>query len=373
MQRPLKLLIFPTTKPIMTKSGILEFVKRSFWFFFFSGIIIAGCIMIENQGPDSTSYQDGDWDYTVLPDDNDPTKWNVLADFHSHTLYSDGKLTVEQNFQWHISNGFNVFVITDHNTWKHIPEVKTVAANYPKVIVFPGSEWTTNIIHMNIILPLNATGYEHIVPPNSNPTLAQIEKAIDDTHAIGGLVSINHINWSVARMPDHPNRTQLFDMGADFIEINGGTWDQASVDFTNSNNMSILTGTDMHSPRGVNGWTGYWTDAFTADAVWEQIKSKNGTTIFQQSSSSYLAKHGPSTAYSALEPIIIVAEMLQVYDNHDGTFNYGGIAIFAAYLYGIFIVAELIRFSRKRFWDKIHSKQNKNDEKTEDLPKSESE
>ena len=46
------------------------------------------------------------------------SKFNVVFDHHSHTIYSDGTLTVRQNVEWHKVMGYNALAITDHNTIK---------------------------------------------------------------------------------------------------------------------------------------------------------------------------------------------------------------------------------------------------------------
>src|SRR6056297_1999106 len=161
------------------KKGIL---KRFFIFLFFTTLIMASSVVTSLFGPPQTKYTDDSFDWSYKPvGESTGGGYNVLVDTHSHTLYSDGILTVEQNIKWHIANGFNVSVITDHDTWAHIPEVREMQEKYKDdIILFAGSEWTTNVIHMNIILPLNAEGYEDLVPPSNNPTYEQIQQAIND-------------------------------------------------------------------------------------------------------------------------------------------------------------------------------------------------
>ena len=78
--------------------------------------------------------------------------YNVLFDHHSHTYYSDGKLLVRQNIEWHISLGFTTMAITDQNTLDNAEEIKELAEEYTdEIIVFDGMEWTTARVHLNFI------------------------------------------------------------------------------------------------------------------------------------------------------------------------------------------------------------------------------
>ena len=42
-----------------------------------------------------------------------------LLDFHTHTIASDGWMTPRQLILWELANGFNAFVLSDHNTGKN--------------------------------------------------------------------------------------------------------------------------------------------------------------------------------------------------------------------------------------------------------------
>jgi len=103
-----------------------EMGKRAIFLTFAGILIITSAIIAENNSPPYYSYQNGDWEYQVWPERYNGTQGNILFDAHSHTTHSDGKLTVEQNIQWHLSNGFNACAISDHNTWDHVAEAKQI-------------------------------------------------------------------------------------------------------------------------------------------------------------------------------------------------------------------------------------------------------
>ena len=320
-----------------------KYTKKFIGFTFFFALIIASSIIVSVNRPSYLKYKNDDWNYVVLPNDYNASKWNVLFDAHSHTIYSDGKLTVEQNILWHLSNGFNAIAISDHNTWKHWAEVKKVAEEKfaGRVVVLPASEWTTRRIHMNIILPPNATNFEHLVPSSSYPTDEEIKSTIQAVHQLGGIVMVNHYPWSLPRMPTHPTRQQVYEWGADFIEINDADWDQESADFVAANEMNLMSGTDMHTPSGVHGWNGLWVNEFTADAVFQQLKIRNTTVLFQSERSVYLANHSVNPLYIALRPMIEIGEMFENYMLPTGAIDWVAISVFLGYYIAFFMIYEV--------------------------------
>ncbi|MFW9879279.1 MAG: PHP domain-containing protein [Candidatus Thorarchaeota archaeon] len=70
-------------------------------------------------------YSDNDWENVTphIPPGYDKTKHSVVFDQHSHTIFSDGALTIKQNVEWHIAMGYNALAITDHNNMSHLREI----------------------------------------------------------------------------------------------------------------------------------------------------------------------------------------------------------------------------------------------------------
>ena len=171
-------------------------------------------------------YNDTDWDDFSFTPQYNHSEWNVLLDPHSHTYYSDGHLSPRQNILWHIAMGFNAMVLSDHNTFEGVEEIRNIARTEfnDSIKVFVGMEWTTDRIHMNIILPPDVTAeeYEALVTFSSyayTPTDEEIQEIIDSTHDLGGVITVNHIPWSMDYTTNHPTRQQLFDWGIDNIEV----------------------------------------------------------------------------------------------------------------------------------------------------------
>ncbi|HET8642017.1 MAG TPA: CehA/McbA family metallohydrolase [Pseudonocardiaceae bacterium] len=107
------------------------------------------------------------------------TRW-LACDFHSHTVHSDGTLTVPQLAVRAAARGLDVLAVTDHNTISHHAELAEASARYG-VLLLPGQEVTTDTGHANAFGPI---GWVDFREPASS-WLAAVSRA-------GGLLSINH-------------------------------------------------------------------------------------------------------------------------------------------------------------------------------------
>jgi hypothetical protein len=169
------------------KTEAKKFLDRLIAFTVFAVLIIGGSVLVFEFGPPEYKYMNGRWTSEYVPTYN-TTRWNVLLDQHSHTTYSDGKLTPAQNIQWHIANGYNACIITDHHTITGALEAREYArANYPDSIkVIIGQEWSNDRVHMNFL------GITSAIGEIDNPTDGQIQDVIIQVHNQGGIVVVNH-------------------------------------------------------------------------------------------------------------------------------------------------------------------------------------
>lgn len=268
-----------------------------------------------------------------------PTDFNILLEPHLHTLYSDGRLTVKQAFDWAIINGFNALVVTDHNTIGGLADAMKLANSLEysnKLVVLPGMEFTSCRLHMNLIgspyftqlATNNSFNIEEITDPTIKdaliflfgqaiknvpfPTDEQIRRVISSTHLIGGVVSVNHIPWSTRVRPrrsyreptivNHPSRQQLLEWGVDFFEVvNGDTFDLVSAQFVqrNANLVGMISGTDMHYGDSPSAWTILKAAQFTRESVMAELLAKRVTFLFDASGIpvSHIAENSSSTLY----------------------------------------------------------------------------
>lgn len=285
----------------MEKSIFKSYIIRFSLLMSVSLLLIVSSVLIASFPPSRFAYTNESFNFNLSPTYND-TQFNIVFDQHSHTKYSDGVLTVEQNILWHIAHGFNAMALTDHNSMKGIEEFETLATEYSsQIVLLKGMEWTTGRIHLNLL------GITELVPvPSSNPSDAEIQAAIDATHDQGGVVVVDHIPWSLPRMPNHPTRAQLLDWDVDYIEmVNEWVYDSDSESWCNdTGGFGQITGTDMHHPMNVWGWTLINAQNFTAEGVMEQLLVRNTTILYEEAGQIDLSEAAPSARYKIMKPFI---------------------------------------------------------------------
>ncbi len=322
-----------------------------------AGMVMAFSVLIFKFGPGRSIYYDNSWD------DNDPyvpvtnKTYNVLLDQHSHTDYSDGKLSVRQNIEWHIALGFTVVVITDHNTLKNLEDVKQIAEEYKnEIIVIQGMEWTTSRIHLNFI---GISEWNLSIP--YAPTDSEIQDAINEVHRQNGTVTVNHLPFTAKIAEEKmPSREELLAWGVDFLEIvNELYFDVVSYQFYLKNNESIgvITGTDFHSPHAddggrVHAWTTLNVENFSKEAVMNELRAHNTSYIVHQYGIVNQGIHKNSISYSLLRPFYELGEgLVYIHLRYDRGFAVTErivVSVFVTYSFGFFILVEIIIFLRKK-------------------------
>jgi len=241
-------------------------------------------------------YSDNDWKGIIpqSPPGYNKKKDNIVFDQHSHTLFSDGALTIKQDVEWHLAMGYNALAITDHNNMRHLEKVDKVRNEYAEkgIIILSGIEWTTNRIHLNF---LGITNWDSKI--SYKTSYEQIIEAINKAHDLGAIVVCNHIPWSLYEynMKTHPSRDTLLEWGIDFIEIINddskpeNVYDHESYDFCNEhkNEVGMISGTDMHTPDGlagggVHGWTLMNLKELTEEVLLEELRKKRTNIIYSK-------------------------------------------------------------------------------------------
>ena len=244
----------------------------------------------------SSKYSDNDWKNVkpLVPPDYDKSAYNLIYDHHSHTHYSDGKLSIKQNVEWHIAMGFNALTITDHNNMRHLEKINKIKEEYIEkgILITSGIEWTTTRLHLNF---LGVSKWDTRIP--YKPKDGKIIDAINKAHDQGGIVVLNHIPWSIneAKYKNHPTRETLLEWGIDFIEIINddsqpqNAFDQESYDFCKKHKgeIGMLTGSDMHRPDkllsgGIHGWTLLHLKELTEEALVEELHNKKTKILYSK-------------------------------------------------------------------------------------------
>jgi hypothetical protein len=141
----------------------------------------------------------------------------VTGDLHMHTVHSDGDWTIPQLIAAADEAGLDFIAITDHNTNSNHTEIDRLA-NRTRTLVIRGEEITTYGGHANAWgLPRQGLIDFRVTPGDRDAMV----RAIDQAHARGALISINHPFGICAGCVwgyDHDAS------GFDAIEVWNGSW-----------------------------------------------------------------------------------------------------------------------------------------------------
>lgn len=181
-----------------------------------------------------------------------PPRW-YRGDLHSHTVHSDGQITIADRVRGAVERGQDFLAITDHNTVSHFRELNS----WPDVISpIRGIEVTTFHGHFNCY------GVGELVDWRDAARGSGATRIVDAAHRLGGLISINHPSafgdpWCGGCHWDYA----LFDYATiDAIEVWNGRWRMAESD----NNGALAFWTDLldagFRPTAVSG-----TDSHSAE------------------------------------------------------------------------------------------------------------
>ncbi|MBN1329665.1 MAG: hypothetical protein JXA54_09345 [Candidatus Heimdallarchaeota archaeon] len=338
----------------MTVKKRLLIVAIKFAILVIGFILLVGIgVLAANLRPSAFSYTDESFNWVYTPDYNQ-TEFNIVFDHHSHTYYSDGILSVEHNILWHLAHGFNAITISDHNKMLDPTELNAMATKYMgQMILIPGMEYTTNRIHMNFI------GITELIPVPNNPTDEEIQEAIDAAHDQGGIVVVDHIPWSLPRMPNHPTRAQLLSWGVDYIElVNEDVYDYDSDSWcNNTGGFGKITGTDMHRPMDVSGWTLMKTDNFSTAGIMKELYLRNTEIIYESHGSDDRSVGIPKPSYKLVEPIVFVGDYFANLGVDGGFVDWQAFGVAFSYMTIIFGVFQVAKFSfEKRKEKKLKQK-----------------
>jgi hypothetical protein len=94
-------------------------------------------------------------DPDTVPWDPDFGPYNILLETHSHTYFSDGAMTPEQNVEWAIAYGYTALVVSDHNTIAGGLRAKKYAEEKgytnDTIVVIPAVEYTYPLVWIELM------------------------------------------------------------------------------------------------------------------------------------------------------------------------------------------------------------------------------
>jgi hypothetical protein len=106
-------------------------------------------------------------------------RW-LAGDLHTHTVHSDGALTVQELAVLAVERGLDFIAVTDHNTVSHHADLADAARRYG-ITLLPGQEVTTDGGHAGALGDVGWIDFRR-----------EPDDWLDATEAGGGLLSVNH-------------------------------------------------------------------------------------------------------------------------------------------------------------------------------------
>lgn len=212
-----------------------------------------------------------------------PNGWRwIPADFHSHSLHSDGSLSLEELASLGVSQGLELMAITDHNTVSHHPHLPPISKKFG-INLLPGQEVTTASGHANAFGKIEWIDYRQAT-----------EKWLTDTYSRSGLLSINH----PVAYPCHWDRP--IPSGLQFLELWHSSWDQKSsepLEFWEKVGRPIpIGGSDFHR-HGRDGLPGQPTTWILCEAESFEVSQSD---VFNALTNGRVALSASSTS-----PVVI--------------------------------------------------------------------
>jgi predicted metal-dependent phosphoesterase TrpH len=219
----------------------------------------------------------------------------ILADFHIHSTFSDGRLTVGEIVDFYGQRGFGAISITDHlceeasylgqaaqllektltrETFPYYLNVLKQEAHRAwekyRMVLIPGVEITKNHFQYSRSAHMLALGIDRFL--SAEPDMSLI---LDEIHAQGAIAIAAH---PVSTRKTEPQTFHLWDRRHEF-RYKVDAWEVASgpylFDEVKASGLPMLASSDLHHPSQMTSWKTVVESEKHPEAILQAIKKQH--------------------------------------------------------------------------------------------------
>lgn len=217
-----------------------------------------------------------------------------LADFHIHTHFSDGRLSLREVVDFYGQREFGAIAITDHlceqSHWlghtarwlkrtltpqsfssylEEIAEQAERALKQYNMLVIPGFEVTKNSTDPKLSAHILALGVTEWISPDLT-----VEDILYKIRDLGGLSIAAH---PVSTKKFEPQTFYLWDHREELAELIDA-WEVASGPFlfeeVHESDLPLIANSDLHHPRQINSWKSRFDCERRQQAIFDCIRQQ---------------------------------------------------------------------------------------------------
>jgi 3',5'-nucleoside bisphosphate phosphatase len=185
----------------------------------------------------------------------------LKCDFHTHTVFSDGKVWPDIRAEEAWREGLDVIAITDHIEYQpHKEDLPTSHNRSFEIAKAQGDQLQVTVIRGSEITRRMPPGHLNAIFLNASDTLEVDEwrDAVKEAHEQGAFIFWNHPGWT-GQQPDgvarwYPEHTELLEKGwLHGIEVvNDGNYYPEAHQWCIEHNLTMLSNSDVHNPLNLD-------------------------------------------------------------------------------------------------------------------------
>lgn len=218
----------------------------------------------------------------------------LTADFHMHTINSDGRLTTRRRVEESYERGYDVIAITDHGKTRAYTIARYVGGQLGMVVLRGIETGVSGKEHMNAI------GFSSLYQPRnphkwsetSGGETVYYRDEMKQIAQCGGFLMYNHphvgfrepVEWGVKEgiIQGIEVENDVVGKGWNTIEWNGRYCYPNAFEYALKNDLTILADTDAHAARSDNpAKTLLLATARTPEAVMDALRARRTAAWFE--------------------------------------------------------------------------------------------